>query len=79
VLIHDSFLLPGEVAAEAQFGHAAADYAVGLAQRAGARRVILAHHKPDRTDDALDLLAARFRANPRVTVTVAVEGEIIDL
>ena len=76
LLIHDSYLLPDEVAAEAPFGHAAADYAVGLAQRAGARRVMLSHHKPDRTDDALDLLADRFSANP--CVTVAAEGEIID-
>jgi hypothetical protein len=37
---------------------------------------MLSHHKPDRTDDALDLLADRFSANPRVTV--AAEGEIID-
>ncbi len=76
LLIHDSSLLPDEVAAEAPFGHAAADYAVGLAQRAGARRVMLAHHKPDRTDDALDLLADRFSANPYVTV--AAEGQIVD-
>jgi hypothetical protein len=70
------FLLPDEVPAEAPFGHAAADYAVGLAQRARARRVMLVHHKPDRTDDALDMLADRFSANP--CVTVATEGEIID-
>ena len=76
LLIHDSYLLPDEVAAEAPFGHAAADYAVGLAQRARARRVMLSHHKPDRTDDALDMLADRFSANPRVTV--AAEGEIVD-
>ena len=77
VLIHDAFLWPEEVAALAAFGHPAADYAVGLARRAGARRVLLAHHKPDRTDDALDELAARFRADPRVTV--AAEGQAIDL
>ncbi len=77
LLIHDSFLRPDEVAAEASFGHAAADYAVGLARRSGARRVLLAHHKPDRTDDALDELAARFRATPQVTV--AAEGHIINL
>lgn len=76
LLIHDSYLLPDEVAAEAPFGHAAADYAVGLAQRARARRVMLSHHKPDRTDDALDMLADRFSANPRVIV--AAEGEIVD-
>ncbi len=41
---------PAEVAAEASFGHAAADYAVGLGERAGRRRVMLTHHKPGRTD-----------------------------
>jgi hypothetical protein len=41
------------------------------------RRVLLTHYKPDRTDDALDELAARFRATPQVTV--AAEGHIITL
>jgi len=53
-----------------------ADYAVGLARRAHARRVLLAHHKPDRTDEALDRLAARFRADP--SIAVAAEGQVID-
>ncbi len=65
LLIHDGFLLASEVAAEASFGHAAAGYAVGLGQRAGARRIALAHHKPDRTDDELDRLAAAFAAAGR--------------
>ena len=77
LLIHASFLRPDEVAAEASFGHPAADYAVGLGRRARARRVLLTHHKPDRTDEALDALAARFRPDPRVTV--AAEGQLIDL
>ena len=77
LLIHDSFLLPDEVAAEASFGHPAADYAVGLARRARARHVLLTHHKPDRTDDALDALATRFRPDPRVTI--AAQGQLIDL
>ena len=77
LLIHDAFLRPDEVAAQASFGHPAADYAVGLARRAGTGRVLLAHHKPDRTDDELDELAARFRADP--DVAVAAEGQVIDL
>jgi phosphoribosyl 1,2-cyclic phosphodiesterase len=77
LLIHDAFLRPEEVAAQASFGHPAADYAVGLARRAGTGRVLLAHHKPDRTDDELDLLAARFGADP--DVDVAAEGQVIDL
>ena len=47
---------------QASFGHAAADYAVGLGCRAGARTVVLFHHRPDRTDDALDGLVERFSA-----------------
>ena len=87
LLIHDAFLLPEEVAAEASFGHAAADYAVGLGERAGARRVMLAHHKPGRTDVELDVLAARLTAGgagragdpARPEVIVAAEGEILEL
>ena len=44
--------------------------------RAGARRVVLAHHRPDRTDDELDGWRTGS-APPRVTV--AAEGTVIDL
>jgi len=77
LLIHDAFLRPEEVPALGSFGHPAADYAVSLARRAGSGRVLLAHHQPDRTDDELDALAARFRTDPRVAV--AAEGQVIDL
>jgi phosphoribosyl 1,2-cyclic phosphodiesterase len=60
------------------FGHAAADYAVALAQRAGARRVALFHHRPDRTDDTLDELARRFAAAP-VPVLVAAEEQFLEV
>jgi phosphoribosyl 1,2-cyclic phosphodiesterase len=73
VLIHDAHLFPEEVAAQASFGHAAADYAVGLGCRAGARKVVLFHHRPDRTDDALDGLVARFSGGP-VPVCGAADG-----
>jgi phosphoribosyl 1,2-cyclic phosphodiesterase len=78
VLVHDAQLLAEEVAAEAAFGHAAADYPVALAKRAGARQVVLFHHRPDRTDDALDRLAQRFAA-AAVPVMVAAEGQLLDL
>jgi phosphoribosyl 1,2-cyclic phosphodiesterase len=78
VLIHDAQLLAEELAAQAAFGHAAADYAVALGWRAGARRVVLFHHQPDRTDAELDELAQRFAASP-VPVEVAAEETIIDL
>lgn len=78
VLVHDAQLFPEELASEADWGHATADYAVELARRAHTRAVVLFHHRPDRTDEALDGLALRFKdASP--SVTVAAEGVVIDL
>jgi phosphoribosyl 1,2-cyclic phosphodiesterase len=76
LLIHDASLLPAELAAEASFGHAAADYAVGLARAAGAHQTVLFHHKPDRTDTALDALGARL-AGAGAAVMVAAEQDIL--
>ena len=77
VLVHDAQLLREELAAQGHFGHAAADYAVELGERAGARAVILFHHRPDRTDDELDALAKRFEDNP--SVSVGVQGTVLKL
>jgi phosphoribosyl 1,2-cyclic phosphodiesterase len=78
VLVHDASLLPEEVAADASFGHAAADYAVGLGLAAGARRVVLFHHRPNRTDKELDELGCRLARAP-VPVTVAADKGILEL
>jgi len=78
VLVHDAQLLAEEVPAEAAWGHAAAEYAVLLGQRAGVRRVVLFHHKPSRTDAELDLVARRFDRSP-MPVTVAAEGATIEV
>jgi len=73
LLVHDAQLLAEEVPAEAELGHAAAEYAVGLAVRARTRRVVLFHHKPSRTDGQLDAIARRFDGAP-LPVLVAAEG-----
>jgi phosphoribosyl 1,2-cyclic phosphodiesterase len=78
LLIHDSQLLAEELPSEAAFGHAAAEYAVRLAVRAGARRLALFHHKPSRTDAELDEVARRFAAAD-IQVIVAAEGLTIEL
>jgi ribonuclease BN (tRNA processing enzyme) len=82
VLVHDSALFPEELATEASYGHSLPDYAVGLARRAGTRAVMLFHHRHDRTDDALDVLAQRLGSvgsarSPEVSV--AAEGTVIEL
>jgi phosphoribosyl 1,2-cyclic phosphodiesterase len=78
LLVHDAQIFPGELAADAAFGHAVADYPVELARRAGARRVALFHHRPDRSDEQLDRLADRF-AQVEPAVGVAAEGTLVEL
>lgn len=76
-VLHDASLIAEEVAAEAYFGHAAAEYAVELGRRSGAGRVVLFHHKPERTDDQLDVIARRF--DPEAPVLLATESMVLDL
>ncbi len=76
-LIHDAQLVGEELAAEAWFGHAASEYAVALARHAGAQRVVLFHHKPDRTDDALDEIALRFEDD--TAVLLATQSTVLEL
>jgi phosphoribosyl 1,2-cyclic phosphodiesterase len=68
LLIHDAQLLRSELAAEAMTGHACGDYALELARRAGAKGVLLFHHRPNRTDDELDRLAESFSGDPPVSL-----------
>lgn len=78
ILMHDSFWLAGELDPAATFGHAAAEYAIGLAAHAGVSRVLLLHHRPDRTDTELDKLAAGLPDGP-VPAALASDGEVICL
>ena len=79
VLFHDAQYLAAEWAERSGFGHATVEYAVGLAEAAGVGRLVLFHHDPARSDDAIDALTADARARADVTVTAAVEGAVIDL
>lgn len=78
LLIHDSHLRAEEVEAEGSFGHAAAEYAVRLGELAGAGRVALFHHRPERTDTEVDLTLRRF-TRAGVTVVAAEEGATVAL
>jgi phosphoribosyl 1,2-cyclic phosphodiesterase len=73
LLLHDAQYTPNEFVTRSTFGHSTMDYAIGLGQRAGARRVLLFHHDPSRTDDQLDAEAAARNAE------AAAEGMVIDL
>jgi phosphoribosyl 1,2-cyclic phosphodiesterase len=78
VLVHDAQHTAAEFPARRHLGHSAAEYAVGLAEAAGARRLVLFHHDPSRTDDQLDALVAAHQGGP-VDVVAAAEGLVLDL
>ncbi len=78
LLVHDAQHTAEELPSRAHFGHSAMDYAVRLGEVAGARRVLLFHHDPDRTDDALDALVAGF-ADRAIPVSAAAESTEIEL
>jgi ribonuclease BN (tRNA processing enzyme) len=77
VLIHDAqFLEPERFFADA-YGHATVADAIGVAESVGARILVLFHHGPNRTDDALDRILDGL--SPGVEVVVAAEGGTLDL
>ncbi|MEV1173125.1 MBL fold metallo-hydrolase [Nonomuraea sp. NPDC049784] len=61
VLLHDGQFRPAEQALADCYGHATIPDALAFANRCGARRVVLTHHAPNRTDDELDILAKEYR------------------
>jgi phosphoribosyl 1,2-cyclic phosphodiesterase len=77
LLIHDAQHRATELAAVAGFGHSAAEYAAALAARCGARRVLLFHHDPDRTDAAVHKIVGEVAAGAEVPIDAATEGSVI--
>ncbi len=74
LLIHDAQHNAAEFPRVASFGHSTADYAIALGTKAGVGRVVLFHHDPNRTDDALDELLGSMRSGTVVPVDAAIEG-----
>jgi phosphoribosyl 1,2-cyclic phosphodiesterase len=78
VLFHDAQYTDEELPARAYFGHSSAGYAVGLAEAAGAKRLVLFHHDPQRADEQIDALVARYH-DAAVGVEGAREGAVFEL
>ena len=78
LLIHDAQYTAEEFPQKSSFGHSAIDYAIGLGSAARAKRVLLFHHDPPRTDDQLDAIVAALPKGP-IPVEAAAEGSVIDL
>ena len=77
VLIYDATYLPEEYDAHRGWGHSTWQHGVEVARTCGVGQLVLFHHDPDRTDDALDDLLRRVRAEHPAT-EIAREGGGID-
>lgn len=79
LLIHDAQYTTTELPARSTWGHAAAQYCLTLATHCNARRVILFHHDPSRTDQQVHALRDELAAVNNITVDIAVENTTITL
>lgn len=61
LVIHDAQFTAPDLAAKADWGHCTVDYAVHVAATAGAKRLALFHHDPERHDVAVDALLDHAR------------------
>lgn len=65
LLIYDATFTEREWSRRRGWGHSTWEEGLRLKRRAGAKLLALAHHEPDRTDDALDALAMAAAAQSR--------------
>nr|BFE82057.1 hypothetical protein GCM10020093_046580 [Planobispora longispora] len=73
LLLHDGQFLACEQDVADRYGHATVPDAVAFAARCGARRLVLTHHAPGRTDDELDALAKELAG----VAEVARQGDVL--
>jgi phosphoribosyl 1,2-cyclic phosphodiesterase len=80
VLIHDAQFLEGERPVAVDYGHATVQDAVKLATDCRAGTIVLFHHSPARTDEALDAIGEWCTdLSADVAVVVAREGMTLDV
>jgi phosphoribosyl 1,2-cyclic phosphodiesterase len=81
LLLHDGQFLAGERSLADGYGHATVPDALAFAARCGARRLVLTHHAPTRTDDQLDVLRQELSVMRcgGSRVELARQGHILDV
>jgi ribonuclease BN (tRNA processing enzyme) len=82
ILIHSAAYMRDEPAQD--YGHSRVEDAIELALDAKAERLLLFHHAPNRTDDDLDAMVAKYRteladAQSPLELDAAREGPILEI
>lgn len=78
LLIHDSQYVPTDMPHKKGFGHSLVEDVLKLSQFAKPKRLVLFHHDPDRTDDALDQIgqgATKWLAEHGKGIALSVANE----
>lgn len=78
VVLHDSQYTSAELPSRATWGHSSIEYAVKLCTLSGAKRLLLFHHDPSRTDDQIAALASQYDGHVDPLVDAASEGELVE-
>ncbi len=78
VLIHDSQFLAREFPGVAYLGHASIEYACSLAEAARARKLVLFHYSPWRTDDEIASIVEELGPT-KFDIVAAYEGLVLDV
>jgi phosphoribosyl 1,2-cyclic phosphodiesterase len=84
LVIHDAQYTVAEYPTKVGWGHSTPDYAAAVCVAAGARRLALTHHDPDRSDDEVDAIVEALRDGVRsrgetLEALGAAEGAVIEL
>jgi ribonuclease BN (tRNA processing enzyme) len=84
VLVHDTMYTADEYPGFVGWGHSTHEDAVSLAIEAGVERLVLFHHRPERTDTDVERCVHRCRAMVRergatLQVLAAAEGMTLDV
>jgi hypothetical protein len=82
LVLHDAQYLDEEYSAKIGWGHSSVDDAVAFSRAVGARRLVLFHHEPERSDRALELLEDRAREltdADQLPPMLAREGMVLEL
>jgi phosphoribosyl 1,2-cyclic phosphodiesterase len=78
VLLHDAQYTPEEYLTQRGWGHSTWEEAVAVARDAQAKRLLLFHHDPEHSDDAIRSIVGQARA-AFPSVEAASEGSTIEL
>ena len=74
VVIYDTMYSFDQYLEKMTWGHSYPEYAYRLCAAAGVKKLVLFHHAPDASDDALDTLEQKWAKATAPTVSLARQG-----